>query len=63
MKIPNFEKRFKLALKDPIIELAKELFQNNFTEDDVIENIKQYPCLPEAMTIKLRNAIRDLNNR
>jgi hypothetical protein len=60
MKIPKFEKRFKLALIDPIVELAKKLFQEGFTESDVFENLKQYPCLPEPYALQLRNAIRDL---
>lgn len=60
-KIPKFEKRFKEAIEDPIFNLAKELFTEGYTEKDVSDNIKAYPCLPEPRTLQLRNYMRDID--
>jgi hypothetical protein len=59
-KILNFEKRVNEALKDPIMELAKEFAREGFTELDITENLGRYPCIPDPEKCHLRNCIRDI---
>jgi len=59
-KIPKFEKRFKQAIVDHVFNLAKELFAEGYTENDVFDNIKAYPNLPDPYKVHLRNCMRDI---
>lgn len=63
MLIKDFKKRFNKALVDPIQILAEELHKEGYTEEDVFETIKKFPCLPYPQILHLRNCIRDIERK
>jgi hypothetical protein len=57
-KIPNFKKRLEDALYDPLERLAKELYKEGYTEEDLWSTTTKI-VIPDVQRIKLANYLRD----
>jgi hypothetical protein len=57
-KIPNFKQRLEDALYDPLERLAKELYKEGYTEEDLWSTTTKI-VIPDVQRMKLANYLRD----